>query len=77
MKTKPRWTKEIPIEEGWYWFKYYGKNGFTICPAKVMLFETNGKLSFSVRTAYNDVLNSNNIKEFGSFKFGPAITFPK
>jgi hypothetical protein len=71
MKTK--WLKTIPTEEGWYWMKYKGKNGLVICPASVQYFKSG---EFFVRTAHNDTLTSNNINEFGYFRFGPEIPSP-
>lgn len=29
------WVKEIPTQDGWYWIKYKGKSGLSICPCGV------------------------------------------
>jgi len=69
----PYWRKNaVPEKEGWYWCKYRGKHGMTVCPCQVYHFG-NG---FLVRTARNDTYSSNNRIEFGSIWFGEELPVP-
>jgi len=83
-KTKTKWVKETPAEDGWYWIKYKNKHQeYTICPCSVVhLNETT-----FVQSARNDTFfegpnhGGKGLKYQGkldkSIRFGPRIPLPE
>ena len=74
MKTKTKWTKEIPKVEGWYWVKYKGKNGIIKCPAKLLRFGNQNE-KWGMTTARNDFFGE--WTKDKSLYFGEKIEEPK
>ncbi len=82
-----KWSKKTPTEEGWYWIKYRGKRGTTMCPCQVTIFKS-GLSGTAVRTAWNDWFMEGpnhgglGLKEGGgkldkTIRFGPKIPEPE
>jgi hypothetical protein len=80
-----KWSKETPLDEGWYWIKYRNKrNKTTMCPAEVYHFEDKGSL---VQSARNDTWMEGpnhggpGLKYHGkldkTIRFGPRIEVPE
>lgn len=85
---KVKWVKETPTEEGWYWMKYKGNNGPTVCPAYVTIFNAALKGCVLVRTARNvsfvagpnhggPELKCPGEKPDKTIRFGPKIEVPE
>ena len=71
-----KFHKATPKQNGWYWVKYKGKHGNTICPAYFTWFSSmwNGKFEWEAKTAYNSSFFIWNQQDL---KFGPEIKLPK
>lgn len=86
MKTK--FKKTAPKTVAWYWVKYKGKNGLTVCPAQVFWMgksraerEASGieekearRMYWTCVTARNDWFAEESQQDL---KFGPMIPMPK
>lgn len=72
MKTK--WSKNIPLEDGWYWIKYRGKRGIVKCPARFYRFIFRNKQIWVAQSARNDLFGENAPDR--TLRFGPRIEEP-
>lgn len=64
------WTSKTPEKDGWYWIKYRGKHGITVCPCRVTWIDD----ECVAHSARNDTFITP--KQFKGVKFGPGIVPP-
>lgn len=60
-KLAKKWTKEAPLEQGWYWIKYKGKRGMVKCPCEVTIEARKDSVipAITIHSSRNDVFYVN------------------